>query len=226
MNPDWSSTPEAVPYADLGNPQSLNLYGYVLNNPLGKFDADGHVVVDGIDLTNFTPDTGHTEFDWAFEAQQKAAAAAKTAQQPNNTTGYKTQDEAAKAVLTGLNPKSIKENTEYAGLIYKDANGLYHYTNPTGGNGDSSAVGSAPKGTTVYGDYHTHGDYSRPGPNGTMIRTDAAHDRYNSDHFSSVDMQQNRDSARSNPAFRGYLGTPSGALLIYNPITNREGPLQ
>jgi RHS repeat-associated protein len=84
MNPDWSSTPEPVPYADLGNPQSLNLYGYVLNNPLGKFDVDGHVVVDGIDLTNFTPDTGHTEFDWAFEAQQKAAAAAKTAQQQSN----------------------------------------------------------------------------------------------------------------------------------------------
>jgi hypothetical protein len=24
----------------------------------------------------------------------------------------------------------------------------------------------------------------------------------------------------------GYLGTPSGALLVYNPITDREGPLQ
>ena len=148
------------------------------------------------------------------------------AQQQNNTTGYTTQDAAAKAVLSGLNPKSIKENTEYAGLIYKDSNGLFHYTNPNGGNGDSSPVGSIPKGTTEYGDYHTHGDYATPGPDGKPVRTDAAHDRYNSDHFSSVDKQQNRDSARSNPAFRGYLGTPSGALLIYNPITNREGPLQ
>src|SRR5271165_2234046 len=132
----------------------------------------------------------------------------------------------AKAVLTGLDPKSIKENKEYAGLIYKDSHGLYHYTNPNGGNGDSSSVGSLPRGTKEYGDYHTHGDYSKPGPDGRPVRTDAAHDRYNSDHFSSDDKQQNRDSARSNPAYRGYLGTPSGALLIYNPITNREGPLQ
>jgi hypothetical protein len=42
MSPDWSKTPEGVPYADLSNPQSLNLYGYVNNNPLSKADPDGH----------------------------------------------------------------------------------------------------------------------------------------------------------------------------------------
>ena len=50
MSPDWADKPEAVPYSDLGNPQSLNLYGYVNNNPLGKVDADGHfsdLVYDG-----------------------------------------------------------------------------------------------------------------------------------------------------------------------------------
>ena len=31
-----------MPYASLGNPQSLNLYGYVNNNPLSQVDADGH----------------------------------------------------------------------------------------------------------------------------------------------------------------------------------------
>jgi len=41
-SPDWSSRPQAVPYAKLGNPQSLNLYSYVLNNPLGSVDQDGH----------------------------------------------------------------------------------------------------------------------------------------------------------------------------------------
>jgi hypothetical protein len=81
-----------------------------------------------------------------------AAVQTLKAQQQNNTNGYNTQNAASKAVLTGLNPKSIKENTEYAGLIYKDKNGLYRYTNPNGGNGDSSPVGSAPAGTTVYGD--------------------------------------------------------------------------
>jgi RHS repeat-associated protein len=42
MSPDWSSSPSGVPYADLGDPQSLNLYNYMRNNPLGGVDADGH----------------------------------------------------------------------------------------------------------------------------------------------------------------------------------------
>lgn len=42
MSPDWADKPEAVPYSTLDNPQSLNLYGYVLNNPLSHADADGH----------------------------------------------------------------------------------------------------------------------------------------------------------------------------------------
>lgn len=41
-SPDWSAKPQAVPYADLADPQTLNLYTYVLNNPLGWADADGH----------------------------------------------------------------------------------------------------------------------------------------------------------------------------------------
>jgi RHS repeat-associated protein len=43
ITPDWASRPEPVPYAKLDNPQSLNLYAYVLNNPLSRFDPDGHV---------------------------------------------------------------------------------------------------------------------------------------------------------------------------------------
>ena len=42
MVPDWAAKPTAVPYAMFGNPQSLNLYGYVGNNPLFHFDPDGH----------------------------------------------------------------------------------------------------------------------------------------------------------------------------------------
>ncbi len=42
LTPDWSGVPAPVPYADLGNPQTLNLYGYVDNNPMSHADADGH----------------------------------------------------------------------------------------------------------------------------------------------------------------------------------------
>lgn len=42
MSPDWSARPVPVPYAVVGDPQSLNLYSYVRNNPLSQADADGH----------------------------------------------------------------------------------------------------------------------------------------------------------------------------------------
>jgi RHS repeat-associated protein len=47
LSPDWSKDPEPIPYADLTNPQSLNLYSFVKNNPLSRPDADGHCDVDG-----------------------------------------------------------------------------------------------------------------------------------------------------------------------------------
>src|SRR6266704_1472248 len=42
MSPDWANGADAVPYADFSDPQSLNLYGYVRNNPLSHADVDGH----------------------------------------------------------------------------------------------------------------------------------------------------------------------------------------
>lgn len=42
MSPDWSAKIEPVPYSKLDNPQSLNLYAYVGNNPLSLVDSDGH----------------------------------------------------------------------------------------------------------------------------------------------------------------------------------------
>ncbi len=45
MIPDWAAKATAVPYADFGNPQSLNLYSYVRNNPLSQADLDGHCPV-------------------------------------------------------------------------------------------------------------------------------------------------------------------------------------
>jgi murein DD-endopeptidase MepM/ murein hydrolase activator NlpD len=43
LTPDWSARPATVPYANFGDPQSLNLYLYVRNDPVSKADADGHV---------------------------------------------------------------------------------------------------------------------------------------------------------------------------------------
>jgi RHS repeat-associated protein len=42
MTPDWAAKAVAVPYANYGNPQSLNLYSYVGNRPTVLVDGDGH----------------------------------------------------------------------------------------------------------------------------------------------------------------------------------------
>jgi RHS repeat-associated protein len=46
MVPDWADKPTDVPYANFGNPQSLNLYSYVNNNPTTTRDPDGHCIED------------------------------------------------------------------------------------------------------------------------------------------------------------------------------------
>jgi RHS repeat-associated protein len=47
LSPDWSAKEEPVPYATFDDPQSLNLYSYVRNNPLARVDADGHCDTPG-----------------------------------------------------------------------------------------------------------------------------------------------------------------------------------
>jgi RHS repeat-associated protein len=59
LAPDWSATPDAVPYGKLDNPQSLILYDYVLNNPLSQRDDDGHEIIyaDGLKNSQLVQDS-------------------------------------------------------------------------------------------------------------------------------------------------------------------------
>jgi RHS repeat-associated protein len=42
LSADWSAVPVAVPYATLANPQTLNLYSMVSDDPETSADLDGH----------------------------------------------------------------------------------------------------------------------------------------------------------------------------------------
>ena len=69
ITPDWSASQDPVPYAELDNPQSLNLYAYVQNNPLTFHDATGHYHCDP-DTATWGPDgvtvhAGACHFDWS-----------------------------------------------------------------------------------------------------------------------------------------------------------------
>ena len=43
ISPDRASNPVTIPFANIYNPQSLNLYAYTSNNPLNRFDPDRHL---------------------------------------------------------------------------------------------------------------------------------------------------------------------------------------
>jgi RHS repeat-associated protein len=53
VSPDWSAAPSPVPYAEFQNPQTLNLYAYVKNNPVTFGDPNGHCWSWAQGLCNF-----------------------------------------------------------------------------------------------------------------------------------------------------------------------------
>ncbi len=90
-SPDWSATVEPVPYAKLNNPQSLNLYTYVLDNPLSFRDADGHELgADTLqEVQKITSDSGN------------AAETADTKVTAQNTASTVSQQELTQNAATG-----------------------------------------------------------------------------------------------------------------------------
>jgi RHS repeat-associated protein len=73
--PDWSATPTPVPYADFTDPQTLNLYSYVRNNPTSRVDPDGHSDYLWQKLKNKVSGNG-----WKTDAQVNGWSVAQTAQ--------------------------------------------------------------------------------------------------------------------------------------------------
>ncbi|HEV3316153.1 MAG TPA: BPSL0067 family protein [Candidatus Angelobacter sp.] len=73
MTPDWAAKPISVPYADFGDPQSLNLYSYVRNSPITRVDPDGHTAagMDGLFRTEGdgeTPEFNESHGDSGVDA--------------------------------------------------------------------------------------------------------------------------------------------------------------
>ena len=52
LSADWSAVPVAVPYASLSNPQTLNLYAMVADDPETFADLDGHTFTQTYQLAN------------------------------------------------------------------------------------------------------------------------------------------------------------------------------
>jgi hypothetical protein len=191
------------------------LIGNLMAARIGDLTAHGGVIILGC----FTVIIG--------EAGMGAPATPTALMPPAAAMGpYDSQDEAARAALGWSNSQSIRDNREYAGLIYKGSDGKFYFTGPSLGSdqGANPHSAPAPAGTQVVGDYHTHGDYSTADPNtGAAVRTsDPTKDDFNSDHFSATDKTGIAADGAGTPGYAGYLGTPSGAFRRYDPATGSD----
>jgi hypothetical protein len=116
------------------------------------------------------------------------------------TTGlFATLQEAGIAAVNCINGQSIYYGMEYGGNIYYiTQNGKYSFTAPVAGGPASVDIpDTVPNGTTMEGDYHTHGAY------------DPA---YDNEVFSTADVSSNNAGG-----YPGFLGTPGGRIEVYRP---------
>ena len=136
LTPDWSATPVPTPFADLTDPQTLNLYGYVRNNPVTRADADGHCEIVCITIvvaiTAGTAAYGLYHF-WKEGEERQRQADAKTSNFLNNPSTAPIED------LSASNNAKVE--------LYKDAAvEAIKSTNPSQG---AESVGGAVVETVV-----------------------------------------------------------------------------
>jgi RHS repeat-associated protein len=95
--PDWSAKTDPVPYAVFTDPQSLNLYAYVRNNPITRVDPDGHCFGGGWCDVHGNDYMTDTEMIHQDEVQIAQGAAARAQNVLNETPGQQTQTSTAQA---------------------------------------------------------------------------------------------------------------------------------
>ncbi len=109
MTPDWSEKPMGVPYAQLGDPQSLDLYVYVRDNPETTDDLDGHDGCGG---------EGAPECVTTNPAATNTAANPALKPAPNNQAGKQTEQQTRSLSPKGLD--FIKQREGYKDKVYLD----------------------------------------------------------------------------------------------------------
>ncbi|MGC2741860.1 MAG: RHS repeat-associated core domain-containing protein [Candidatus Angelobacter sp.] len=128
---DWSATPVPVPYADFDDPQSLNLYGYVLNNPLSKIDPNGHEDLKPRDWVDPKPQPTNAQKDAVLpkpDAQHDHTITVREVEgQNHNVAGHVTvQVDGGKEM--GFAPKdaskSVLDNKSVPGQVEPRADGV------------------------------------------------------------------------------------------------------
>jgi RHS repeat-associated protein len=139
--PDWSTKDDPVPYAQMDDPQSLNLYAYVRNNPVIHVDLDGHDFITQanqqwiIDHQISNPDAGLMAAAGVYQlpAQPQQPAAQQSGQQQTTQQAANGQLDKNKLIkymddTGGKNKKSSHQCAKYCsnGLDAAGATGKTH----------------------------------------------------------------------------------------------------
>jgi RHS repeat-associated protein len=164
MSPDWSAKEEPVPYAKLDDPQTLNLYAYVGNSPMTRFDLDGHSgVADGMAMAaqNAAP-LDPSLWDKKqppppAPAQQQSVAAQCPGCGDMNSAAVAAEKAALPLTQASVDAKNYHE---YGGYILESKSNpdQFTYSKPLAGTEKQVDIDNirAPKGYKVVGEYHTH----------------------------------------------------------------------
>jgi RHS repeat-associated protein len=118
MTPDWAARPTAVPYAAFGDPQSLNLYTYVRNDPVSRADADGHQEAT---IAPASGQWGDGDFDDFTDSRDVADQAGNTTN-TSNKPGAQTQEKSPDPTLP-INHKYVLAVENDSGVIEPEMDG-------------------------------------------------------------------------------------------------------
>ena len=207
LSADWSATAEPVPYANLSNPQTLNLYGMVEDDPESFSDLDGH---------------WSAPYEWADWADSRINAAVNAIEN--------------KAVASG-NPALAFTATFAAGVTGDVAKGFTNLLRtgesvgslPSGASGGQIATAVAEEGGRVGGTILAVVAVAGPktpasAESGTQVAGEIGKNRVTLDSGSAVDLQGKAHAGVETP----HIKDPT---LNTNPATgqvfqNKFGPVR
>jgi len=206
-SPDWAATPEAVPYATLADPQTLNLYGYVRNNPLKSTDPTGHCPICLAEEFFASPE-GQAITEEGSALLQKAvavglvlgAATLDNARPPSYVPGGSLTDEKGNSIFSS-NVRSENSNSDQSsnqpqsslvGNNPREAKGRVNTDLPGGHDEAKATFGKQTEGQQVKPDSATGHQVSEDGtrlrlnPDGTArvdIPASATRPKHETVHF-------------------------------------------
>jgi hypothetical protein len=136
------------------------------------------------------------------------------------------------------NPWSIEHNLEVGGLIYQRKDGSFGFTGPNSKPKleshvvpfmliDPDVLRQVPKDAKLVGDYHTHGDnwtrepFTKSGDE-NFSPGDKRNSRFAAGNLRATDeVPRFLKNANTNPEWKSYLGTPTGAFKEYDPSRDK-----